>query len=562
MTNVPTIQILLVDDDFIFGLGLRTILLENNFIDLQIINQVTSAESALESLTTVLPDLVVLELDLKLKSPSQLSGLQLCQTLQTQYPSLPVFLLTSQRNSQELVTAYNLGVKGYCLKGTSIENLVKGLRKVANNQNSWQIPASLATIIPQKKQYNWFNLQAKEGLKQIDQNLKQVNNSLKNSQLPLLDWLYWTGRKRELRLARWLVNQLSPVEYVVVQNLPSSDTIANLPPNTSANPITSQLALIPQGNQTINESNLFTATLTQIQAGVNNLTKKPLEIDILRDKQKKELLYLISTQVSRTVEEIKFTDTDQEDLSVNIEAIIKDIWQFCSFEFISKYYGYVFENKVSLLDILIKEVEFVNIDVLTKIPCSLETLEYLIAEDTVSEPEKVKERFAILWHNMLIQIANGVMLTILNNFVDREIKQPEIYNQKISSSRDVAEFRNRLSWKYRIDKYFQEPKDIFEDKYEVYYFSDGGIKRTFIKANRKLELKQLRGLRWLVTIAIEARDAIAPGVKSLIDSLAKTVIYLLTEVIGKGIGLIGKGFIQGIGNTLQETRYRNRDQRK
>ncbi|MGL5807112.1 MAG: DUF3685 domain-containing protein, partial [Xenococcaceae cyanobacterium] len=33
------------------------------------------------------------------------------------------------------------------------------------------------------------------------------------------------------------------------------------------------------------------------------------------------------------------------------------------------------------------------------------------------------------------------------------------------------------------------------------------------------------------------------------------VVYLLTYVIGRGIGLIGKGIIQGIGNTFSETRY-------
>lgn len=565
MTNVQAtqlqerpVQILLVDDDSIFGVGLQTILGNQNYTDLQIINQVSSAESALDSLTTYLPDLIVLELDLRLSDPTQLSGLQLAQILQNQYPNLPVFLLTAQTNPEQLIAAYNFGVKGYCLKGTPVDTLVRALRQVARGQNSWEIPEQLATIIPQKKANNWLNRQLKAGLYQIDANLKQVNNSLNTSQLPLLDWLFWTGRKRELKLARWLVNQFTPVEYVVVQNLPPvQNNSSSLPPES-----TSQLNLIAQQQRSLNNSDVLVKTLSKIQAGVENLSKKPLEIDVLKGKYKKELLYLVTTQVERTVKELKFIDSTEQDLTATIQSIIKEIWQCCSFEFITRYYGYVFENRVTLLDILIKEVDYIDRDILSQIPFSLEIFEYFISPDANQEPEKVKTRFEILGENMVIQIANSVMLIILNNFVDIILDQPDIYNQNIESSRDIAQFRNRLSWKYRVDKYLEDPKNIFEDQYLVYYFENRGIKTTYIKANRKKELKQLQGFRWLVTIAIEARDTISPGVKTLIDSLGKSVVYLLTEVIGKAIGLIGKGFIQGIGNTLQETRYRSRNPRE
>ncbi|NJL84667.1 MAG: hypothetical protein HC890_20225, partial [Chloroflexaceae bacterium] len=55
-----------------------------------------------------------------------------------------------------------------------------------------------------------------QGLQQIDEALAQVNGQLRRPGLPLIDWLYWSGRRRELRTARWLVQQLLPVEVLVI----------------------------------------------------------------------------------------------------------------------------------------------------------------------------------------------------------------------------------------------------------------------------------------------------------------------------------------------------------
>ncbi|TVQ46206.1 MAG: DUF3685 domain-containing protein [Gloeocapsa sp. DLM2.Bin57] len=556
MTNSQRLQILLVDDDPIFAIGLQTALREQGYTDILISNQVTTAESALSLIANNLPDLVVLELNLRLADPAQISGIQFCQEVHRQYPNLPIFLLTSQTNPELLLTAYNLGVKGYCVKGTPLTTVVRGLREVASGGNYWQSAQNIQTITPKRKSQKWLQVQRRVGLEQIDNSLKKVNHSLSNSNLPVLDWLFWRGRRRELLLARWLVNQLLPVEYVVIDNqvVSASNIVSD---STSAIVPNPQASLIPSQQTQINKNNIYEKTLAQIQSGVDNLTKSPLEIDILRTKPKKELLYLVYNQVIRTVDKLKFTNTDEEELLNNINLIIKDLWQVSSFDFITKHYANILTEKVQLLDILLKEAEFIREDLLDKIPFKLEVFQYLISEEI--EPEKVQARLDILWHNLIIEIANGVMLTILNNFLDEEIIQPDIYQHKIISSRDIAKFRNRLSWKYRREKYLEDPQNIFEDQYKVYYFDKGGILKTYIKACRKNELKQLKGFRWWVTIAVEARDAIAPGIVALIDWLGRIVVYLLTEVIGKAIGLIGKGFVQGIGNAVQETRYRNRN---
>jgi hypothetical protein len=75
-------------------------------------------------------------------------------------------------------------------------------------------------------------------------------------------------------------------------------------------------------------------------------------------------------------------------------------------------------------------------------------------------------------------------------------------------------------------------------------------------------LQQLQGLRLGATLLLETRDAIAPRLRALLVSIGNGARYLLIQ-IGRGIGLVGRGILQGIGNSLQETRYsKNREQSK
>ncbi|PJF23626.1 MAG: DUF3685 domain-containing protein, partial [Phototrophicales bacterium] len=64
-----------------------------------------------------------------------------------------------------------------------------------------------------------------------------------------------------------------------------------------------------------------------------------------------------------------------------------------------------------------------------------------------------------------------------------------------------------------------------------------------------------------VTLALETRDAIAPRLRSVISVIGSGVIYVLTEVIGRGIGLIGRGIIKGVNNVVQDGRYDRQERR-
>jgi hypothetical protein len=56
---------------------------------------------------------------------------------------------------------------------------------------------------------------------------------------------------------------------------------------------------------------------------------------------------------------------------------------------------------------------------------------------------------------------------------------------------------------------------------------------------------------------LELKDAISPRLKSAIGLLGNGFVYVLTNVIGRGIGLIGRGVVQGIGNAWQDRNSKN-----
>jgi len=51
-------------------------------------------------------------------------------------------------------------------------------------------------------------------------------------------------------------------------------------------------------------------------------------------------------------------------------------------------------------------------------------------------------------------------------------------------------------------------------------------------------------------LALEARDALSPQLQKLIRQCGDLLVVVLTQVIGRAIGLVGRGILQGMGRTV------------
>ena len=53
-----------------------------------------------------------------------------------------------------------------------------------------------------------------------------------------------------------------------------------------------------------------------------------------------------------------------------------------------------------------------------------------------------------------------------------------------------------------------------------------------------------------VALLLETRDALAPQVQAVVQRLGDLAVVLLTQVLGRAIGLVGRGIAQGMGRGL------------
>jgi DNA-binding NarL/FixJ family response regulator len=557
------IKLFIVDDDRIFRLGFCTIV--GNFPDFQVIAQSNNVSETKQKLAQgIIPDVIIIELNIGRFSSVKESGWQLCKKLRRHYSDLPIFLLTGETEPKRLIAAKALGIQGYCNKGTEIDTIIDALRLVAAGKTYWQ---TLSFKHPPFWQATLSRL-GQSGLQQIQAELYKINTQLENRDLSVMDRLFWSGRQRELLVSRWLVNRLASNRESLGTNnsnlpkaLPSAGYVqsSSKPKLTLTVPLEDSLA-----------SQIFQHILSDISLGLVNRTGIPLEIDILKGAKQQELLYLVLEHLVKLLRQLS-QPNNQDKFNTELEQIIASLWETIAVDFFFRNYdSSIPVDKEDIRQILqqdaiaVAENIFIHLYFLADLFTYLETEQPLLIDNVFyrAESPEAMARAEKLLQNLLTHVANGVMYAILNNFSDLEIFKYNLYHPDYRTSREIARFRNSLSWRYRQEKYWENPTNIFSSRYRLLVWQQRTIQTWFVYARRTEELEQLQGLPWLTTILLEIRDATAPLVRSVLALVGSGLIYILTQVIGRGIGLIGKGIIQGIGSTLQDSRYNNNDGEK
>jgi DNA-binding NarL/FixJ family response regulator len=595
------LNLLLVDDDPIFRVGVRACFSE--YADLQIVAEADSYATALQVLQSrqtseAAIDLVLLNLAIEASISAQGTGLALCRQLKAQYPTLPILLLSAVPEPPLLAAAFQIGVEGYCPKGTAIADFANIIRRVATGQTAWdegmQVIAQAVTrtqpvtlssnrtsaeagTVPIGFLASWRYNTKQSGLQQIDTALATINAQLAQTDLTVLERLVLTGQRRELRAARWVVNRLlqssPPPAGEPASPEISSRRDRSLPPppptRTRSNPTSNQrtsssnLATVQAGEIRTFYRELGDRTFAKLQANLQNLTDIPLEIDILSEDKKRELLSIILQKFEESLNELRFSQVLPNQLVEKQALVLQDLWQAATIDFFGKYYTLdVGQQALEIVNVFLSDAGIVQIAILNKLPLVPDLLAALLFQtpiviDNVAYPPHTPEamaRLEMVLQNLLIQVGNAVVQPLLNHFADVETIKRTFYDRHLLPTREVERFRNNLSWKYRTDYWFVEPKAIFESQHRLFVLNGRGIRKTSVYAPRTQELAELSGIRYAVTLALETRDAIAPRLRSALAFVGSGVVYILTEVVGRGIGLIGRGIIKGIGNALQENK--------
>jgi len=120
-------RVLVVDDHPVVRHGLA--LMINREPDLVVCGEAEDAVTAMQSIGTCKPDILVV--DISLTGPD---GLDLVKDVRTRYPYLPVLILSMHDESIYAERALRAGAQGYIMKQEATEKVIVALRRILSQE--------------------------------------------------------------------------------------------------------------------------------------------------------------------------------------------------------------------------------------------------------------------------------------------------------------------------------------------------------------------------------------------------------------------------------------------
>jgi two-component system, NarL family, response regulator LiaR len=120
MSDIPTLRILIVEDDPMMQLGLTQAL--EDYPHFTIVGQANDGYAGVEKALALKPDVIVMDIGLP-----RLDGIAATQQIRAKLPDVRIVVLTSHTSETEIIAALSSGADAYCVKGADVERLVTAI---------------------------------------------------------------------------------------------------------------------------------------------------------------------------------------------------------------------------------------------------------------------------------------------------------------------------------------------------------------------------------------------------------------------------------------------------
>ncbi len=125
MTEI--VKVLVVDDHAVIRAGIAKILSAET--DIKIVGEARDGQEAIDKVMELKPDVILMDIIMP-----RCDGLEALLAIKDRVPGARILMLTVSECEDDLFQAIKFGADGYLLKGAAIDDIVEGIRQVAEGR--------------------------------------------------------------------------------------------------------------------------------------------------------------------------------------------------------------------------------------------------------------------------------------------------------------------------------------------------------------------------------------------------------------------------------------------
>ena len=388
------------------------------------------------------------------------------------------------------------------------------------------------------------------GLQQIGRDLQVIEALLDPPPEHLVMRLMLEGRCRELRSARNLLLWLwGPLHTGLAEAVPLRDQNNTLQLTLNDRQPTAVWKAIQERLE------------GAVSSGLGNGTGQLLAIEGLHPERRRDLLLALLQQLHEVLQRLRgdqlVSTRDQKALSARWQSLQTEVRQQALRSVAGNYVRLPQgESLVAVADQLVHRSDLRQSD--DELPDPQTMLASLVLDQPVlvdgqllpSDDPRALLQLETLISNWLVRTAELIGSELLGICGEWPELRRYLLQQDLISTRELERLRNQLNSQSRWQDWIERPIRLYESRRLLFSLKTGRIEPLLLTEPRDEELRRLRWWQQQVALIVEARDAIAPQVQALVKRLGDLMVVVLTQVVGRAIGLIGRGIAQGMGRSL------------